>query len=1111
MSGLSIDNSVQLPGGTFTSGIPSYDNIKDWSIINTSNLYNTSLIGNVGIGTSAFNGYKLNVNGSLNSTSLYQSGTLIDFSSYATNTNLTNNYYNKLSTDSLLNAKQNTLTAGTSLLGDGANITNLTYGNITGKPTYFPIDPAIYYNQTQVNNISNTIIQNNSNFTLGTSNILRTLINTNLSDSSNYALNISNILTIRDGTKQDTLTAATNLLGVGTSITAIDYTKVSVNKPTNFQADWNSTIINKPSTFPVDTTIYYNKTEVNTLIGNTSNYASNISNVIIANNSNFTLGTSNILRTLINTNLSDSSNYASNISNVIITNNSNFTLGTSNIITTNINTNYLKLAGGTLSGQLTLSTASGNNPIYISSTNSGGNNCINIKNNLTYNAYIGVGGSTMGANYANNFFIESAAGAIILNTNGRTSASTPNMIIDTAGNVGIGILNPSTKLYVSGDITSSTIINAINNLQENGTNLSSKYLQLSGGTMTGNITINNSVNPYIQFGATNGHNLGVATQNTAFSGSAAIGDMVLRSINNLILQSGTGGHAIKIDTTNNVSCGGNVGIGTSTNLNSRIVVYGTSQLQPKISLTGIEYYTGTNTNGDGIGLMLGVNRTNNRQLFICDTAKLTQNTTNSMIRMGVGGGDTFIDSMATDGATRLGLNLANAFYAQANNYGSMNKILKFHGVAVADDRAVMEGLIFNEGAIIGGVFAGDNFISGYWGVAVNLNSGGSANGIGGGNNGRSYIPGYSAFTINMRSSTTQTTFDKTIFIVYPDGQVVMKNLVSLNAGDNSYIKCGGNANGYYLNVGSSSSSSSTMYDAITGGIWMSFAGGLHLNACTNNNNAYINFYNTAGLLSVGGVVPAAKLHVNSGTASTGSIFQKYWSIIINDQTAQTQTLSDVCAIFESSVWCKSRYSVSSDERIKKNIQDINDDSALQKILLIQPKTYEYIDKVERGDKIVYGFIAQQIKEVIPEAITIEKTIIPNIFKICKYNNDIISLLPEEINKLKINDEIEIIIEDDNNKRLVKIIEINNIDNTIKINESLNITPETTEEISEETDNIKECFVYGSKVDDFHTLDKNYIYTLNVCATQELYKLIQQLRLTLAEQQERISILEARLN
>ena len=52
-----------------------------------------------------------------------------------------------------------------------------------------------------------------------------------------------------------------------------------------------------------------------------------------------------------------------------------------------------------------------------------------------------------------------------------------------------------------------------------------------------------------------------------------------------------------------------------------------------------------------------------------------------------------------------------------------------------------------------------------------------------------------------------------------------------------------------------------------------------------------------------------------------------------------------------------------------------------------------------------------------------------------------------------------------------------------------------------------CFVYGKKINDFHALDKNYIYTLNVSATQELYKLIQQQNLIIQDLQNRISILE----
>ncbi len=44
----------------------------------------------------------------------------------------------------------------------------------------------------------------------------------------------------------------------------------------------------------------------------------------------------------------------------------------------------------------------------------------------------------------------------------------------------------------------------------------------------------------------------------------------------------------------------------------------------------------------------------------------------------------------------------------------------------------MNDLIFNKGAIMGGVFAGYMFITNHWGVSILLNSGGTTNGFGGG-------------------------------------------------------------------------------------------------------------------------------------------------------------------------------------------------------------------------------------------------------------------------------------------------------------------------------------------------------------------------------------------
>jgi hypothetical protein len=72
--------------------------------------------------------------------------------------------------------------------------------------------------------------------------------------------------------KQNTLTAATNLLGIGSSITAINWNNITLNRPTNFQADWTSTVINRPTTFNPDLTNIYTKTQVDNITTLTNFY-----------------------------------------------------------------------------------------------------------------------------------------------------------------------------------------------------------------------------------------------------------------------------------------------------------------------------------------------------------------------------------------------------------------------------------------------------------------------------------------------------------------------------------------------------------------------------------------------------------------------------------------------------------------------------------------------------------------------------------------------------------------------------------------------------------------------------------------------------------------------
>ena len=172
------------------------------------------------------------------------------------------------------------------------------------------------------------------------------------------------------------------------------------------------------------------------------------------------------------------------------------------------------------------------------------------------------------------------------------------------------------------------------------------------------------------------------------------------------------------------------------------------------------------------------------------------------------------------------------------------------------------------------------------------------------------------------------------------------------------------------------------------------------------------------------------------------------------------------------IWVQSGVVASSDRRIKTNIRDFNADTALNQILAIQPKTYNYMDK-HRTDDTIIGFSAQQIKQVIPNAVSLNTEAIPNIQSAAYLQDNCIYLIDAVDISGKISPMDTVVLEYNHSRYYECITEILNA-SSFKIENKSNI-PNSS------------LFVYGTYVKDFHSLDKNYIYTLTVCATQDIHK------------------------
>ena len=261
----------------------------------------------------------------------------------------------------------------------------------------------------------------------------------------------------------------------------------------------------------------------------------------------------------------------------------------------------------------------------------------------------------------------------------------------------------------------------------------------------------------------------------------------------------------------------------------------------------------------------------------------------------------------------------------------------------------------------------------------------------------------------------------------------------------------------------------------------------------NGDNTHM-LIDTAGNVGIGTTNPLFPLHVastNNGTETIGS------HGFLNNTGAGTSgsNLVGAQAKFTGTVHAD-LFRALSDARIKKDITLIDDNEALSKLRLIEPKKYRYIDTVTKGDQEVYGFIAQEVAAQFPEAVGRETSFLPNVYS---------AVTPDLDNEY---------ITFPSGGAVDGILEIY----TSKGRREITVSYVSTNTVRFQSGDIKEddlvdgrIFVYGYRMDDVHALNKDYLFTINFAATQELDRRNQELTLKVTSLESELRSLKNVLN
>ena len=300
----------------------------------------------------------------------------------------------------------------------------------------------------------------------------------------------------------------------------------------------------------------------------------------------------------------------------------------------------------------------------------------------------------------------------------------------------------------------------------------------------------------------------------------------------------------------------------------------------------------------------------------------------------------------------------------------------------------------------------------------------------------------------------------------------------------------------------------------------------------------------------------------------GIIILNYLNHLGTQSNPPNYNRNDISIRAKGSIWTEATFIFNSDERIKTDISCIQDDTALNIVNSLDTKEYNYIDPIKKKQMKTIGFIAQDVNNVLPNAVSKVLNIIPDEMRIitqpiwidCSYStiryepkttytetvtykegplldssgnpvldqsgNQIID--PSAVRVVNPSgaehvDPSGIVIEEWNPKWKLQITDLdmssnntgrcrfyfsNDLSGNDETMKELTLDPSSNNTFEAMDERYNNVFFYGKEVDDFHTLDKAQIFALHHSAIQELSRKNDALQTENNELRSRLEALES---